>query len=202
MIRILSLVALCVPVAAHAQDGPTFDCAKAEHDAEIAICENADLAALDRRLADVYGAVLDAAGGMDAGAEAAVAELKASQRGWIGGRDECWKSDDLTGCIRDAYLRREGELVATWMLAEPTGTDVWTCDGNPANEVVTTYFDTELPSVRIERGDTVDAGSLTPSASGSRYEASFGRSIWVKGDEALYTEPSPNEAELSCVRSN
>jgi uncharacterized protein len=201
MIRTLSLVSLCFPFAAVAQDGPTFDCAKAEHEAEIAICENADLAALDRRLADVYGAALDSAGALDAGAEAAVAELKTYQRGWIGGRDECWQSDDVAGCVRDAYLRREGELVATWMLAEPVGTDFWTCDGNPANEVVATYFDTELPSVRIERGDTVDVGTLTRTASGSRYEASFGRSIWIKGNEALYTEASPNEAELSCVRA-
>ena len=83
-------VFVLLPGVVLAQEGPTFDCANAEHEAETAICENAELAALDRRLAETYSAALDAAEGLDAGAEEAVAELKAYQRGWIGGRDDCW----------------------------------------------------------------------------------------------------------------
>jgi membrane-bound inhibitor of C-type lysozyme len=74
----------------------------------------------------------------------------------------------------------------------------WSCDGNPANEVVTYFFDTELPSVRFERGDRVDAGSLVETASGSRYEGSFGRSIWIKGEEATYREPDPEGTIYTC----
>lgn len=98
----VTAVFVLLPGVVLAQEGPTFDCAKAEHEAETAICENAELAALDRRLAETYSAALDAAEGLDAGAEEAVAELKAYQRGWIGGRDDCWQADDIVSCITDA----------------------------------------------------------------------------------------------------
>jgi uncharacterized protein YecT (DUF1311 family) len=170
-----------------ADDRPAFDCAKAESSAEELICEDAGLAALDRRLADRYAAALDAAEALDAGAEAAADELRATQRGWIKGRDECWKSDDLRACVEDAYLSREGELVALWLLEEPTARTFWTCESNPANEVAVWFFDTERPSIRIEYGDSIDAGTLAPAASGARYAASFGREFWEKGGESLFT---------------
>jgi uncharacterized protein YecT (DUF1311 family) len=197
MRSVIFTVSACCPGVVLAQEGPTFDCAEATHEAEIAICENAELAALDRRLAETYGAALAAAEGLDAGAETAVAELKAYQRGWIGGRDACWKDSDIVACISDAYLRREAELVAMWMLEEPIGMSVWMCDGGP--EVVTMFFDTPLPSARMEVGDSIDVATVTRTASGSRYEGSFGRSIWIKENEALYREASPNDAEYGCV---
>ena len=84
----------------------------------------------------------------------------------------------MRACVELAYQRREGALVSAWMLEEPARTVFWTCGGNPANEVVTMFFDTELPSVRFERGDSIDTGHLSPTASGARYDGSFGRSIW------------------------
>lgn len=179
-----------------AQDGPSFDCAKAESSAEEAICASPVLAALDRRVGDVYARALAVAKGLDAGAEDAVATLQAEQRGWISGRDDCWKDSDIDACIETAYLTREGALTAQWMLAEPTGTTFWMCDGNL--EVVTMYFDTPLPSVRFEVGDSVTVGNLTRTASGSRYEGPFGQSIWMKGNEATYRSPDPDGAEMSC----
>ena len=179
---------------AYAAYGPSFDCAKAESSAEELICDDADLARLDRLVSERYKAARDAARGTE-GEDT----LRAMQRGWIKGRDDCWKAEDLRACVEDAYLMREGELVAAWMLEDPTGTAFWTCDNNPANEVVTMFFDTERPSVRFERGDTVDTGSLVRTASGSKYEGSFGRSIWIKGDEALYREADPDGSEVSCV---
>ncbi|WP_298496973.1 MliC family protein [uncultured Maritimibacter sp.] len=181
---------------AFAQDGPSFDCAKAESSAEEAICASPELAALDQRVADVYARALAAAEGLDAGAEDAVATLHSEQRGWIGGRDDCWKEDDLNACVETAYLMRESQLTARWMLAEPTGTTVWACDDG--GEVVTTYYDTPLPSVRFEVGDSVDVGSMVRTGSGSRYDGSFGRYIWMKGDEATYRPPDPDGTETLC----
>lgn len=195
----LSLILSFLALPALAQEGPSFDCASPASAAEEAICTDADLARLDRRLAARFAAALDAARGLDVGADAAVADLRAMQRGWIKGRDDCWKADDLRACVERAYLLREGDLVATWMLEEPTGTAVWTCDNSPANEVVTMFFDTELPSVRIERGDSVATGSLSRTASGARYDADFGRYIWTKGDAATYREPDPDGTIYSCV---
>jgi uncharacterized protein YecT (DUF1311 family)/membrane-bound inhibitor of C-type lysozyme len=199
MFRVLAVVPVLVAALATGQSGPSFDCSRAESAAETLVCEDADLARLDRLVADRYAAALDAVRGLDAGASEAEAKLRAIQRGWIGGRDECWKAKDLRECVEHSYLRREGELVARWLLEEPTAITFWACGGSPANRVVTYFFDSELPSVRFERGDTIDTGSLVQTASGSRYEGSFGRSIWIKGKEATYREPDPDGTSFECV---
>jgi uncharacterized protein YecT (DUF1311 family)/membrane-bound inhibitor of C-type lysozyme len=199
MYRTIALLLCFAAPQASAQSGPSFDCAKAQGDAEVLVCEDAELAALDRLVAERFAAALETVRGLDSGAAAAEDELRAIQRGWIKGRDECWKAHDLRDCVEAAYLRREGELVALWILDEPTGTAFWACGGNPANEVVTMFFDTALPSVRFERGDSIDAGSLSPTASGARYDGSFGRFIWIKGDEATYREPDPDGTKYRCV---
>jgi uncharacterized protein YecT (DUF1311 family) len=199
MIRSLVFLPLLFALPALAEEGPSFDCARAESDAEKLVCGDAELAALDRLVADRYAAALSVAGGLDTGAQEAVDELRAYQRGWIKGRDDCWKAGDQRACVKDVYLRREGELVAQWLLEKSTGTAFWTCGGNPSNEVVTMFFETTLPSVRFERGDTIDTGSLSPTASGSRYDGSFGRFIWIRGNEATYREPDPDGTEYQCV---
>jgi uncharacterized protein len=195
------LVVACLLVATPllAQEGPSFDCSKAESGAEKLVCEDAALARLDRLVAARYAEAVEAARGLDVGADAALAELRTMQRGWIGGRDECWKAGDPRACVADAYTRREAELVAGWMLEPATRTVYWTCGDSPANEVVTMFFDTEVPSVRFERGDSVDVGVLTPTGSGARYDGTFGRYIWIKGDEAMYREPDPDGTEYQCV---
>ena len=191
MIRVFSGLLMVLAAQAGAQEGPSFDCGKAGSTAEELICADAGLAALDRRVAGRYAAALEFAGGE---ADA----LRAYQRGWIKGRDECWKANDPADCVRAEYLRREAELVTQWMLEEPFNTAFWACGGNPANEVVTMFFDTELPSLRFERGDSVDTGVQVMAASGAKYEGSFGRSIWMKGDRATYREPDPDGTSFEC----
>ncbi|MFD0981387.1 lysozyme inhibitor LprI family protein [Tropicimonas aquimaris] len=183
-----------------AQEGPSFDCSKAETSAEELVCSDSALAALDRRVAERYAAALEAARGLGAGAAEAEADLKAYQRGWIGGRDECWKASDgdVRACVEASYLRREAELVTQWMLEPPRSTAFWTCGGNPANEVVTMFFDTELPSLRFERSDSIDTGTLERTGSGARYAGSFGREIWIKGEAATYREPDPDGTSYDC----
>ncbi len=199
MLALLGALGVALATPAQAQDGPAFDCARAATAAEEFICGDGGLSRLDRLVAERFAAALDAARGLDAGAAVAEDGLRADQRGWIKGRDECWKADDPRSCVEQSYLRREGELVAGWMLDPPTATAFWACDGDPANEVVTLFFATTLPSVRFERGDAIDAGSLTRTASGSKYEGSFGRAIWIKGEEAVYREPDPDGREVSCT---
>lgn len=195
-------ILFCVSgMPALAQDTPSFDCAKAESSAEELVCGDPDLAEIDRRLAVVFGEAVAAAEGLDAGAAeaVAVAELKAVQRGWIKGRDDCWKADDLRSCVEHAYLDREAELVALWMLKEPFAVTFWTCGGNPANEVAVMFFDTALPAARVEYGDGVAAMRLARSGSGAKYEGDYGRSFWEHQGEArfLWDQKAP---EQSCVR--
>lgn len=201
MLRILSFIAFCIGGPLAAQEGPSFDCAKAQNSAEELICADSVLSDLDRRLADRYAAAVSAAQTLDAGAQNALNTLRATQRGWIKGRNDCWKAGDLRTCVEAAYSRREATLVTTWMLEDPVAMDVWRCGKSPANEVVTLYFDTHLPSVRLERGDIIDSGFLEPTASGSKYVGDFGRFIWIKGAEATYREADPDGTTFTCSRA-
>ncbi|MCF7982934.1 MAG: lysozyme inhibitor LprI family protein [Thiohalocapsa sp.] len=83
---------------------PSFDCAKASSEAEAMICKDAELAELDRSLASLYAVVLKNTPATEK------KMLKAEQRGWVKGRDDCWKSDDLRGCVEAEYRSRIAEL--------------------------------------------------------------------------------------------
>jgi len=90
---------------AESAPGPSFDCAAVEPGSIAAlVCADAGLAALDRKLAGVYAASLAKA------TNEHPPVLQAEQRGWIKGRDECWKSDDERECVRTEYRRRTAEL--------------------------------------------------------------------------------------------
>lgn len=192
---LLGLALLASP--ALGQSGPAFDCAKAEHEIEELICQDGELAAKDRKLADVYKQAIAAMEKVDAGGPEAIQELKTYQRGWIGGRNECWKAEDKRQCTADIYDRRIAELQAKYFLVEGGSPVFYTCNGNPADEIVATFIPTEPPSVRLERGDTTKVGILSPTASGSRYDADFGVFFWVQGDEAQVAWPQ--ETEFNCV---
>ena len=125
---------------------PSFDCAKATSNAEELVCAEASIAALDRRLSAHYAAAVDKLGALDSGTKEALAALRATQRGWIKGRDECWKSVDLRACVKASYLQREAELVATWLLEDPASVVSFSCDGNPANEITAMFFDPSCPA--------------------------------------------------------
>lgn len=201
MYRIFVMLFLVTPIGSLAQVGPAFDCGKAKTSAENLVCQDLALSSLDWRLAERFASALQVVQGLENGSVKAEKGLRAHQRGWIKGRDDCWKADDQRECVEFSYLQREGELVSKWLLDDPSGVAFWACGGNVGNEVTTYFFATELPSVRFERGDEVDTGFLEPTASGSRYAGSFGRLIWIKGDEATYQEPDPNGSSFECVLS-
>ena len=173
-------------------EGPSFDCTGVESGSiEELICTDDELSAMDRTLAHVYGEA----------SEKAVNEhppvLKAEQRGWIKGRDDCWKSDDLRTCVEDAYRLRIAELQALYRLVPTRGPVFYQCGGQPANEVVATFFDTEPPTAMVERGDSSSLMFRRPSASGSRYEGR-NESFWEHHGEATVTW-GYDGPELHCV---
>ncbi len=197
LIPIGAVLAIAVLSSAAAAQ-PSFDCSKADGTVENMICEDTDLATADSRLAGRYAAAMAVIDGLDAGAEDARNTLRAEQRGWIKGRNDCWKATDLRACVQSSYLTREGELVAMWMLEEPTQIVSYTCDDSPANEVTAFFFDTNLPSVRLEYGDSIKPGSLVPAASGAKYALPFGGTFWTKENEALFAWTEGQE--MSCIR--
>lgn len=165
----------------NAARGPSFSCdGVTAGSIEAMICADADLAALDRELSRVYAA---ASGKV---ANEHPPRLGAEQRGWIKGRDDCWKSDDKRGCVEDEYRRRIAELQARYQLVASSGPVRFRCNGDRADEVVATFYHTSPPTLIAERGDSVSLMYLAPSASGSKYR---GRNETLRehGGEAVIT---------------
>ncbi|WP_429067936.1 MliC family protein [Aeromonas bestiarum] len=172
---------------------PSFDCAKAAGAAETLICKDAALAALDNELATLYPKAL---------ANLSPEQLKtekAMQRGWIKGRNECWKDEDLRQCVEENYQQRITELqIKGGQLIVPTPVD-YQCG---KNVTLSTYFynDAKRPAavINLSEGDSQQQvlAYEAPSASGARYEGQ-NLSLFTKGDEASlerYGQPT-----LSCT---
>jgi len=160
---------------------PSFDCSKVKPGSiEEMVCKDDGLARLDRKLAEVYGAA----------SKKAVNErppmLKAEQRGWVKGRNECWKSDDKRRCVEEAYRLRIAELQAKYRLVPGKGPVLYACDGDPRNELIATFFQTDPPTLIAERGDQVSLMYLQPAASGSKYQGR-NESLWEHQGEATIT---------------
>ena len=85
-----------VAIITHAA-APSFDCSKVgAGSVEEMVCKDENLSALDLKMAEVYKEA----------SKKAVNEkppvLKAGQRGWIKGRDDCWKSEDVKNVLSKA----------------------------------------------------------------------------------------------------
>jgi uncharacterized protein len=161
--------------------GPSYACDKvAAGSIEEMICRDGGLSALDRELSRVYAEASKKA------ADEHPPVLRAEQRGWIKGRNDCWKSNDQHRCVEDAYLRRIAELQAKYRLAPAIGPVTYACDGKPSDEVVATFFRTDPPTLIAERGESVSLMYQQPSGSGARYQGR-NETFWEHHGEALIT---------------
>jgi uncharacterized protein YecT (DUF1311 family) len=164
-----------LPAVAWAE-GPAFSCAKAQGEVEKLICADASLAALDRKLDAVYKAASAKAKGKLA------TRLREEQRGWVKGRNDCWKANGVEtwitatwtvstvkGCVDAQYRLRTSELQAVWQLLQPR-TVAYACQNNPANEVVANFFETDPPTIRLERGDRTKTLWRVGVAGAGQYE--------------------------------
>ncbi|WP_421782042.1 lysozyme inhibitor LprI family protein [Kiloniella litopenaei] len=139
--------------------GPTFKCEKVTSEVEKLICSDRDLMFLDHTLNGVYNASLDAVNELPSQRQqAAKSKLMALQRGWIKGRNDCWKEqEEIKACVQDSYLHRIVRLQAEWGLTTVDKPATrFTCDGNDRNEFYATELDLILPVVIVERGDSRD----------------------------------------------
>lgn len=150
------------------QSSPSFNCSPAAgkplNSIEALICGDEQLSALDRSLSDVYQAALSRAQNEHPPV------LRAQQRGWVKGRDECWKADAMKDCVGNSYRRRIAELQARYQLVPLRGPVRFFCNNNPANELIITFYTTTPPTLIAERGDSVSLMYQVPSASGSFYQ--------------------------------
>jgi uncharacterized protein len=141
------------------------------------ICADSELGALDRTMAVVYAAALRKA------TNEHPPVLKAEQRGWVKGRNDCWKAEDRQKCVSESYRLRIVELQARYRLVPVSANATFFCDGDPRNVVVVDFFQTDPPSLIAERGDSVSLMFQQPAASGTRYQGR-NESFWEHQGEA------------------
>ncbi|UHQ21866.1 MliC family protein [Lysobacter sp. 5GHs7-4] len=140
---------------------PSFDCAKAQSEAETLVCNDAELAALDRQLAKLWA---------DTQARPnAPASETAKQRGWVKGRDECWKAEDKHRCVRESYQVRIVEL----NLLRPDVTTPpavsYDCGDQDSRLSAVYYNDFEPKAVVLTWAGDRAIALQQPSASGTHY---------------------------------
>ncbi|HSF19527.1 MAG TPA: MliC family protein [Vicinamibacteria bacterium] len=158
---------LALTCGAYAQSStPSFDCSKDSSDLEKLICTDEALAALDRKMAEVFEKALGSLPSEE------LSTLKATQRGWIKGRDECSKADDLRECVEYSYRSRIVELqIQSGQLEVPSAVG-YTCQGNEGTPVFATYYtETDPPSAVITVGNEQVIAFRSPSGSGAKYAA-------------------------------
>ena len=123
-IGLVALVSLAVVPRLVLAEGPAFDCAKAQGEVEQLICRDEGLAALDRQLDGVYKAAQAKA------RDEVPKTLVAEQRGWVKGRNDCWKTktggpefltaswqatemrECVEGQVQDPHLRAPGGVAS------------------------------------------------------------------------------------------
>ncbi|MDX2220701.1 MAG: MliC family protein [Burkholderiales bacterium] len=171
--------------------GPAFSCAKVEPGSiESLICNDAALSALDRKMDATYAAARKKA------ANERPSTLQAEQRGWVKGRNDCWKADDKPACVSGEYKMRIAELQARYRLVPHTGPVRYVCNGDPRNEVVAMYFKTDPPSLIAERGDSVSFMTVQAAASGASYRGR-NETLWEHQGEATIVW-GPGAPEMRC----
>ncbi|MDX5594387.1 MliC family protein [Pseudovibrio sp. SPO723] len=176
---------------------PSFDCQQASGEVESIICEDGELAALDLKLSDLWKTVAQQEQTLAAkGEKAIVNQWQATQRGWIKGRNDCWKAEDIKACVQTAYEDRLSTLEVLYSLAPLVNAVTYACDGEPPRRISASFYNSLKPGVRLERGEEVTVGLLQVSGSGARYVADFGVQFWIKGDNALVSWPQGTE--FSC----
>lgn len=162
-----SILAVLIHPAIVWSSTPAFDCAQAQGQVEQAICADDALAALDQRLADVYS---DAMKTLPPEMQSA---QKVVQRGWIKGRDDCWKSSEINACIAADYQTRIVELqILSGQLVAAAEVQYECADDDQPPFSAVWYNDTLPQSVVLTRGgqDQVIA-FIDRSGSGARYTA-------------------------------
>jgi len=177
------------------QAKPSFMCDRVNNSSvEDLICNNKELALLDNELAATY----TLARNLTTSEQSTL--LKVEQRGWIKGRNDCWKSDNKLTCVRNAYLYRNAELQAKYGLVPDRGAFTFNCTTKPNNEVIVRFFQTNPLTLIAKRGDKISLMYLQPSASGSKYQGK-NTMFWEHQGEALIIL-GYNAPEMHCKKSD
>jgi len=177
--HMVALTCLAFTGAIHAS---SFDCAKAVSKTEKAVCSDAQISALDDKLATLWRSTLTKV--------ANARMLKADQRQWLKRRNAC---GDSTACLRRAYLMRLTELEhagqpfswhATWQLIPPSASTSAT--------VITQRDDATHISFDITAAEGGNSGDLTGIA-----ELKDGKAVFAQDDCVLVFTPVNGVLDIS-----
>lgn len=177
---------------------PSFDCTKSDSQATDLVCKTPMLARMDNELQRLYAL----AEGGTYESEDRLNELTAMQRGWIKGRDDCWKDDDPLQCVTASYAMRIHEIRQGFFDSRQqdakgisSGPLALACKG--------VDYGVSLTIVNADPGVAFlqwqDQSVALVQGAGARYEGSnyAGMAALVtKGENALFTPPGGTE--LSC----
>lgn len=172
---------------------PSFDCAKAEKNAEKLVCGDAGLAALDREAARLYALAADALN-----ATPGFEQLLDTQRKWLGQRNTCFDRD----CVAELYVSRVHQLRMGYADARKPndksisfGPLLARCEGVPV-PIALSFVNAEPGYAYVGWTDRFLVLPQVPSGSGTRYEGSFA-TLATKGEDARIKLPDM-AAEAAC----
>lgn len=170
------LTSLSSTGAALAAEGPSFSCDNAEGMA-LKVCQSPQLSKLDRDLAALYQRTLKQA---DSDTQN---QLKAKQRGWIKGRDECWKASDADACVLEQYQVRMVELQIQSGAVQVPPVVEFDCDDGSKPFTAVFYNQLDPRAAVLTYGEDQAIVIAQPSGSGSKYGAQ-GIEFWEHQGEA------------------
>lgn len=157
-------VAPSIPVFAVS---PAFDCAKAEGEVEQLICSDDELASMDLLLARTYSQTIQNIPKEER------ATFRAEQRGWIKGRNDCWKADNVRRCVEFSYQSKTVELQIIGGLVEaPEYQNLSCAESSDASPFTLSVYDNTKPdSAVLTRGDDQVIAIKTAGGVANRYVA-------------------------------
>ncbi|WP_434952957.1 MliC family protein [Shewanella sp. HL-SH4] len=180
---------------------PSFECNKARGSIEKLICQSEELALLDIQLQPLFSQLVSQVDGQQ------VNRIKAEQRGWIKGRNDCWKADNPKECTKLNYQSRITELQILAGAVEVPSATYYQCGHDPQNKL-TAYFynNTAIPAAvfsyslakktsSVPPANLSQLGLLTRTASGAKYQAQ-NTSLWTHQQQA--TIEQINQPPISC----
>ena len=128
---------------------PAFDCGKAEGEVEQLICADDELAEMDLRLAKTYSQASQNIPREERDS------FRAEQRGWIKGRNDCWKAEDVRSCVAFSYQSKTVELQIVGGLLEAPAYQSLSCEESTDNAPFTLslYRDARPDAAVLTRGN-------------------------------------------------
>ncbi|MFT4099505.1 MAG: MliC family protein [Burkholderiaceae bacterium] len=147
---------------------PSFDCRKARMPVEKLICGDADLAALDRRMAALYREIESPTSPLDQRRRRAE---RVAQRAWLVQRNGCVSRAYTADCVARLYQQRIVGLRIAAAQLTPTTVATYRCPGLDGIPVTGAYYASDPPAVRFTVGTRQALAFAEPTASGTRYTA-------------------------------